>query len=362
MHALGADAVSGHDRGAIQFRTGRSSSIQNRPPQLAVIVCNYNAGTLLADCLAALARQTVPPQRVIVVDNASTDDSVAACRAAFPDVEFEVLDANVGFARANNIGVERAADCDWVALLNPDAFATPGWVEAFHAAAAAHPDVDAFASCMLWAADPNVVDGAGDAYRVDGLAWPRSQGRPASSLATEPEPTFSASGGAGFYRRAVYLAAGGLCERFFCYYEDVDLGFRLRLFGHRCLFLPTAVVHHVGSALTGKGSEFSVYHAHRNFVWTFARNMPGRFLLIYLPAHVAANLASMAVFIRKGQGRTILRAKRDALRGLPATWRERRDIQARRKVSPWDVRAAMQDGSLLDWAWRNVLARLGLRR
>ena len=172
----------------------------------------------------------------------------------------------------------------------------------------------------------------------------------------------SPSGGAGFYRRSAYVEAGGLCERFFCYYEDVDLGFRLRLLGYRCLFLPDAVVHHVGSALTGKGSDFSVYYVHRNFVWTYVRNMPGRLFWTYLPAHLAANLASIAVFVRKGQGRAILRAKRDALWGVWPSWRERRQIQAGRRVTADAIRSSMQRGTLLHWAFRRLLLGLGLGR
>lgn len=334
----------------------------SRPPRLAVIIVNYNGGAMLQECLAALGRQTMRPQRVIVVDNASRDRSIDASRAAFGWAEFRVLDDNVGFARANNIGVEMVPECEWVALLNPDAFPEATWVEAFLRRAAQFPDVRSFASCMLWAEDPRIVDGAGDAYRVDGLAWPRSQGGRASELPVEPLEVFAASGGAGFYNRSAFLEAGGFCERYFCYYEDVDLGFRLRLLGYRCLFIPDAVVRHVGSALTGRGSGFSVYHAHRNFVWTYVRNMPGVYFWLYLPAHVAANLASVAVFIRKGQGRTILRAKRDALWGLWPAIRERRQLQAGRRVPPDTVRSAMQRGSLMVWAWRRALEAVGIRR
>jgi GT2 family glycosyltransferase len=329
--------------------------------RLAVIVVNYNAGGMLQDCLAALARQSVRPARVLVMDNGSRDGSIEACRPLFPWVEFHLLGANEGFAKANNVAVDLVPDCEWVAFLNPDAFAEPAWIEAFQRRAAEYPDTDAFASCMLWAIDPRIVDGTGDAYRVDGLAWARRQGGQAADLPDAPEDVFSPSAGAGFYRRSAFVQAGGFCERYFCYYEDVDLGFRLRLRGHRCRFLPDAVVHHVGSALTGKGSEFSVYHAHRNFVWTYLRNMPGHLVWVYLPAHLAANLASMVVFLRKGQARVILRAKWHAVRGLVPTLRERRLIQAERKVSPEAVLAAMQRGNLFLWVYRRALRAVGLR-
>jgi GT2 family glycosyltransferase len=327
--------------------------------RVAVIVVNYNAGTMLRDCLSALDRQTVRPAHVLVMDNGSRDGSVDECRSDFPWVEFHLLNANLGFAKANNLAIELTSDCEWVALLNPDAFAEPSWIEAFERRALQYPDTDAFASFMVSAHEDGVVDGAGDAYRVDGLAWPRFRGAPVDRLSGDPEEVFAPSAGAGFYRRSAVVAAGGFCERYFCYYEDVDLGFRLRLRGGRCRFLPDVVVRHMGSALTGgRVSDFSVYHAHRNVVWTYLRNMPGYYVWFYLPAHLAANLASIGLFVRKGQGRTIVRAKWDALKGVPQTLRERRRIQDERAVPPKVVIQAMQRGNLLGSIYR--LARRSL--
>lgn len=326
--------------------------------RLAVIIVNFNGGTLLQRCLGALEQQTVAPARVIVADNGSTDGSIGACRSRFPWAEYHLFGDNLGFARANNLAVAMVDDCEWVALLNPDAFADPGWHAAFQRHAASRADIDAFASCMVQASDPTRIDGAGDVYRVDGLAWCRAQGLPVTSLSPEPQEVFAPSAGAGFYRRAAFVEAGGFCERYFCYYEDVDLGFRLRLLGRRCWFLPDAVVHHVGSALTGTGSAFSVFHVHRNFVWTYVRNMPGRQMWIHLPAHILANIASVAVFIRKGQGRTIVLAKAHAILGLPTTLRERRHIQRTRRVDGASVVSLMQRGNLVKSLSRRVKERL----
>lgn len=326
---------------------------------LAVIIVNFNGGGLLAACLAALERQRVRAQRVIVVDNASSDDSITRCRSAFPAVEYLIQGTNVGFAAANNIGVTASADCDWIALLNPDTEAGEGWIQAFQRAVPEFPNAHSFASCMLWAKDPSKLDGAGDVYRVDGLAWPRLQGQPRSAMPRQPDEVFAPCGGAGFYRRDTYIEVGGLCERFFCYYEDVDLGFRFRLRGHGSVFLPEAVVIHHGSALTGgQASRFSVYHVHRNFVWTFVRNMPGNLFWRHLPGHLLANLASVVTFIRKGEGQTIARAKWHAIRGLRAAWQERRLIQENhRKIDPAAAVAWLQPGGLfhgLFKRWRST--------
>lgn len=132
----------------------------------------------------------------------------------------------------------------------------------------------------------------------------------------------------------------------------MDLGFRLRLAGYRCLYVPDAVVHHVGSAITGRRSDFTVYHGHRNLVWVFVKNMPGPLFWLYLPQHLLFNLVSILWYTLRGQGRVILRAKWDAIRGLPRVWRQRKAIQAKRKVGAWELRRLMARGWLTPYLRR----------
>ena len=108
--------------------------------------------------------------------------------------------------------------------------------------------------------------------------------------------------------------------------------------------MPGAVVEHVGSAVTGRASDFSVYHAQRNMVWTFAKDMPGLLFWLYLPQHVLLNLLAIAWYSLHGQARTIVRAKRDALRGLGAIRAERRAVQSRRTASAGALRGPMVKG------------------
>lgn len=315
---------------------------------VAVVIVNYNGGDYLRACLDSVRRQSVRPARVLVMDNASTDGSVEACEADFPEIEFHRMGANTGFARANNAAAERCGDCDWLVLLNPDARAAENWLERLLDGAAHHPDCAAFACRMLYAPDPALIDDFGLAYNTNGIAWPRYRGMRVDAVPQQPEEVFAASGGAAMYKLGVFAAAGGFDERFFCYYEDLDLGFRLRLLGYRCLLLPDAVVYHASSALTGgQQSDFSVYHAHRNMVWTFVKNMPGAYLWRYLPMHLLTNLSIVASFARKGRGGLLLRAKWDAVRALPYMLRERRRLQRMLRAPARDVIAAMDRGSSL---------------
>jgi len=301
-----------------------------------VIIVNWNGGLLLAECLRHLERQTVRPDRVLVVDNASSDDSVASAEA-FTNVTVLRLNANLGFAGGNNRAL---AECDteFVALLNPDAFSDPGWLEHLLAAAVAYPEVAAFGSRQLCFKDNEILDGIGDVYHISGLVWRNRHEKRQQAEDLVPREIFSPCAAAALYRRQALVDLGGFDESFFCYAEDVDLGFRLRLAGHKAMYVPEAVVRHVGSATTGgHGSDFSLYHGHRNLVWTFVKNMPGALFWLLLPLHLLLNLITIVMYITRGQGGILFRAKKDAVKGLPQVWSKRKQIQAGRIATVRDI-------------------------
>jgi GT2 family glycosyltransferase len=269
------------------------------------------------------------PDHIFIIDNASRDDSVATIRT-HDRVTIHASDINIGFAAANNLAL---AECDteFVALLNPDAFPMDDWLERLLASADSHSDIAMFGSRQLCQARPDVLDGIGDLYHWSGLVWRDRHGVQQQEGDFVAREIFSPCAAAALYRRQALVDAGGFDEDYFCYVEDVDLGFRLRLAGHKAMYVPDAVVHHVGSGTTGgQHSDFAVYHGHRNLVWTFVKNMPGMLFWLLLPLHVAMNLVTLVVFALRGQGRVILRAKWDAIKGLPKMWRKRQTIQSTR--------------------------------
>lgn len=281
---------------------------------------------------------------VVVIDNHSSDHSLEGIRGIFPQLYLHKMETNLGYAKANNFAVKVADGCEWIALLNPDAMPEPDWLENLYRSARENPKFFCFASKQLIADRPDLLDGAGDCYHVSGLPWRRGHARSAASLPDVSSEVFSPCGAAAFISRKAFEDAGGFDEDFFCYIEDVDLGFRMRILGYRCQYVPSAVVHHVGSATTGRQSDFYVYHGQRNIVWTFFKNMPMPLLLLYLPHHVALNIFALIWFSIRGQAKTILRSKWDAINGLPMVWRKRRNMQSRRKISAFQLRKAMKRG------------------
>jgi GT2 family glycosyltransferase len=309
---------------------------ENIEARVAAIVVNYNGGDLLERCVASLLAQSRMPDLVIVVDNHSTDGSLNSIDSGSGRVEIIRNQTNVGFARANNQAFERLAEQEFshVALLNPDAFAETGWLEALLDAASRYPTCASLASRMMWHDRPLVIDGLGDAYHISGLCWRYGHGQAMCELRPrDGAQVFGACGGAALYVLASVREVGGFDEDYFCYVEDVDLAFRLRLAGYECRLAPDAIVQHVGSATSGYRGDFSVYHGQRNVVWTFVKNMPGLLFWALLPAHVLMNIAALIVGVFRGQAVTVLRAKRDAIAGLGRMRTKRKAIQAARRIS-----------------------------
>jgi GT2 family glycosyltransferase len=309
-----------------------------------VVIVNYNAGRMLARVVAALHAQTFRDFRVVIVDNGSSDDSLEDLPDGPTRVEVVRAGRNLGFTGGNNLAIRHYVSAEWLALLNPDAFPHADWLERLLAAARAHPEFSFFGSRLLDAENPAVLDGTGDVYHVCGLFWRDGHGCPDSPSFGRSHEVFSVCAAAALYRTRDVVAAGAFDDDFFCYGEDVDLGFRLRLFGHRGLYVAEALVDHVGSGVTGVRSDFSLYHGHRNLLWVYLKNMPGPLFWIYLPYHLALNFYSLVAFALRGRARPLWRAKRDALRGFRHNLAKRREIQKKRVASIRDIRRVMQGG------------------
>lgn len=317
--------------------------------KVAVVIVNWNSGDLLSQCVSTLQKQTYPIWQIVIVDNASTDDSLQRVvkNANLDQINIIKLTENVGFAAGNNCALNYLQEADWVALINPDAFAEPSWLENLMTAALQNPQYHFFASRMLTDHNNAILDGVGDTYHTCGFVRRRGYRKTANGNYLSNEEVFSPCAAAALYRNDILKAVRGFDEEYFCYIEDVDLGFRLRLAGYRCLYVANAVVEHVGSAVTGLRSDFSVYHGHRNLVWTYVKNMPGFLFYYYLPQHILFNLVSIFIISKRGQSKTILKAKWDAIKKLPSVWKMRRKIQANRQASVKSIYQVLSKGLTL---------------
>jgi len=305
-------------------------------PWVRIIIVNYNAGAMLQSCVDALAVQTMPEFETVIVDNASQTEPVTSVR--LPDARFRIKQAgaNIGFAAANNLGAN-GSQCPWLATLNPDTRPRPEWLTALRKATEKYSWATMFGSTQLKMDNPSVVDGFGDVLSASTSAWRSGSGRSLADLPPGDCEVFSPCAAAALYARPLFDRVGGFDESFFCYLEDVDLGFRLRLLGERCVQVRRAEVLHAGSAISGQLSEFSVFHSYRNRVWLFLKGTPWLLLFPVFGLQAVGIAASLLRPTAKRYRHVALKGLWASLKGLSGALQKRRKIQQERAMTTFEV-------------------------
>lgn len=301
-------------------------------PSASVVIPNWNGARHLPVCLDSLRRQDWGPFETIVVDNGSTDDS-AAVLAAYPEVVVVALPVNLGFAGAVNRGVA-AASADVVVLLNNDTEADPGWLGALVAGLAAAPGAGMATAKVRLFDRRDVLHTTGDTVDRAGQAGNRGVWEVDRGQYDGARWVFGANGAAAAYRRALFDDVGDFEAAFGSYFEDVDLAWRARLRGWRCVFVPEAIVYHKLSA-TGGGPLASRLVA-RNRAWTIVRCYPGRLALRNAHRIAGAELRTAWSALRHSRGAAARATLAGQLAGWATAWRwlgARRRIQAGRRIT-----------------------------
>jgi len=322
------------------------------------VVVNWNRKKLLQACLDSLRNQTGVELEVIVVDNGSADGSADMAEWDFRCTVIRNAE-NRGFCAANNQGI-RAARGEFVALLNNDAEAEPGWLAALWDACRRAPDVGMAASKVLVWEDPRTIDKAGHLIFPDGQNRGRGSGALDRGQFDREEEVLWPDGCAAMYRKAMLDQIGGFDEDFFAYGDDAELGLRARIAGWRCVYTPAAVVRHHRGATLGKDSARRLELIERNRLLLAIKLFPPS-LLCLNPLYFALRVAASLAAAHRGAGdtayfpgfagkwtmaRALLRGDWEALRLAPRMWRKRAEIETFRKLDARAVRRLICDHRL----------------
>jgi GT2 family glycosyltransferase len=300
-------------------------------PLCSVVIPTYNGRALLDRCLASIHqhRPTHPAVslEIVVSDDASTDGTLEWLANTYPDVRVIRAERNGGFVAAANAGIA-AARGRFIQLLNNDTEVTAGWVESA-IALFTDPSVGSVAPLVRVRSQPGRVDSAGDSYNLFGHPFKRGHGQPAGRFAGRPvEEVFGASGSSAFYRTDVLMRLRGYDPLYGSYYEDVDLAFRLRWSGYRCLFTPQCVIFHDISATYDHKTPSLQRRMSRNAELLFWTNLPGGRLVMSLVPRLAFLAAQAAWRLARGRLRPFLEGKLDAA----FAWREILDRRLERRT------------------------------
>ena len=251
--------------------------------KVTIVIPNYNGNHFMEPCLSSLSKQTYKNFHILVVDNASSDGSIEYMEENYPDIELIKLQKNYGFSKAVNIGIQHSRT-PYVILLNNDTTVDTRYVEEMVKAIEKSPKIFSVSSKMIQMYHPELIDSAGDLYTLLGWGVCRGCGRPVSNY-TKYDEIFTACAGAAIYRRSVFDEIGYFDENHFAYLEDIDIGYRARIYGYYNMYCPTALVYHVGSGTSGsKYNSFKVKLAARNNLYLNYKNMPAlQLVLNFIP-------------------------------------------------------------------------------
>jgi hypothetical protein len=293
---------------------------------VSIIIVNYNGLNFLKGCLSSLMVQTYPDIEIIFVDNGSMDESAAYVKKEFPSVRIVVNKENFGFAKGNNIGINDAKG-DLIATLNNDTKVSPVWIEELVKAINSRKDVGMCASKMLFMKDSNIINSTGIYISRSGACWDRGIFEKDTGQYDSAEDIFGPCAGAAMYKKDMLQEVGLFDEDFCAYVEDVDLAFRGRLSGWKCIYVPKAIVYHVHGGTAGCMTDYTVYHGDRNIIWNCVKNFPIWLLITSAPWIIGRNVAMLPYYILKGHTEAIIKSKIDAIKGIPKMLAKRPDCK-----------------------------------
>ena len=279
--------------------------------KVTVVVPNWNGIEYLRKCLNSLRVQDYRFD-LVVVDNGSADGSVQMVETEYPEACVISFSENTGFCHACNAGMKKA-ESPYVILLNNDTEVLPGFVENLVRAIETDENIFSVSSQMLQIQDNGRIDDAGDRYTVFGWAYARGKDKPAEQY-NKPCDVFAACGGASIYRKSVLEKIGYLDENHFAYMEDIDLGYRARIYGYRNVYEPSAKVIHAGSASSGsRYNEFKTTLSAANNAYMIWKNMPLLQFVINLPFLLAGFVIKAFFFARKKMGILYIKSYRKGM-------------------------------------------------
>jgi GT2 family glycosyltransferase len=257
-------------------------------PLVSVVLVNYKGAEDTITCLRSFEQVDWPAEalELIVVDNDSGGDDVARIRQAVPSAVVVEAGENSGFAGGCNTGVRHARG-SIVGFINNDARPAPQWIRAAVDVLQHDRSIASVASKVLdW--EGTRIDYVDGSLTWFGMGYKREVERPDTGEWDTPRDVLFGTGAAMFVRKDAYEDVGGFDERFFMFYEDVDLGWRFNLLGWRVRYEPGSVAFHKHHASMNKfGSYRETFLLERNALYSMIKNYGDDALARTLPAALA---------------------------------------------------------------------------
>lgn len=308
----------------------------------AVIILNWNGVEMMRKFLPYVVENSQEAD-VIVADNGSTDDSLQMLEREFPTVKTIALDKNYGFAEGYNRAIKQV-EGEYVVLLNSDVEVTKDWLMPLVSFMDKHPECAACQPKLLAYHDKQMFEYAGAAGGfVDKFGYPYCRGRIFSTVEKDEgqyDKTLEihwATGACMMVRTKDYLEYGGLDGRFFAHNEEIDLCWRMRIYGKRIYCVTDSKVYHVGGGTLPQGNPRKTYLNFRNNLTMLYKNLPEKDLKKVMTARYWLDRVAMLQSLLKGNladVKAIMKARKDFKAWQKDYAEDRRNIQSKRSLDP----------------------------
>ncbi len=307
-------------------------------PPVSVIIVNFNGKHFLKDCLNSLENSDFPKDKleVILVDNASNDGSFEYTKENYPWVKILKLDKNYGFCKPNNEGA-KIAKGKYVVFLNNDTAVDKSWLSELIKGALCNKEVVSCASKILYYDRRDTINAAGGKITITGSGFYKGYGAKDGKNYNIQKYTGFGCGAGVLVDKEFFLNVNGFDEDYFASCEEHDLGWKSWLYGHKVLYVPTAVMYHKESGTFGSKSSFSpvkVYLITRNRLYNLFKNLETGTLMRAFLISVGFDIYRSAKYILNvnfSAVKSIIKAYIDFMKNIGKSLEKREVVQKNRK-------------------------------
>jgi len=308
---------------------------------VSIIILNYNAGSLLLDCINSILKTNYQNYEIIVVDNASNDQSHIKCKEKFPDIHIIENSENLGYCEGNNVGIRKAKG-DYIIVLNPDTIVDPNWIQELIFAYKKFGD-GLYQPKFLTTTDHNTIMSTGNMIHLFGFGFSRGKGELDEGKFNEHEIIGYASGTCLFTTAKIFKKLGMFDSFLFAYHDDLDLGWRAAMIGIPSHYAPKSIVYHPPEGFSFKWSDFKFYLLERNRQYCLLTHYSRSTFFKLIPVLTLVEISVFLFYLKKGMIKNKIKATWDLLKNWKTIKKRYERIQKSRTVSDREIIKSFKD-------------------
>ena len=304
--------------------------MKENEPLISIIILNYNAGSLLLDCVDSVFKSNYNNLEVIVVDNISKDNSHKVCKEKFQNIVLIENEKNLGYCGGNNIGIERA-DGEFLVILNPDVIVESDWLNQLLCAFRRYGD-GIYQPKILASTDHNIIISAGNMIQLFGFGFSRGKGEKDVGQYEKDEEVGYASGTCLFSSSDIFRKIGNFDTFLFAYHDDLDLCWRGKLYGIKSFYIHKSIIYHPLEGYSFKWNSFKFFLMERNRLYCLKKNYSRKTIFKMLPSLILVDIAITLFYLKKGFLSAKIKANLNILKNLNTISKNHNSVQKNRTI------------------------------